>query len=49
MSWGVRPKVAKVNIKIAGTWLKDNIFAEGHTRDSHNLVINPDLLSTIGG
>ena len=47
VSWSVRPKVAKVNIKTVGTWFKDNVFKEDHAHGVRNLVINPDLLSQI--
>jgi len=48
VSWSVRPKVAKVNIKSVGVWLQDNVFAEDHAHGSRNLVTNPDLLSPMG-
>lgn len=47
VSWRVRPKVAKVNIKTLGDWCKDNIFNEDHAHGVRNLVQNPKLLSTI--
>ena len=49
VSWSVRPKVAKVNIKTVGEWFKGNIFNEDHAHGVRNLVTNPDLLSKIGG
>lgn len=47
VSWGVRPRVAKVNIATVGEWCQDNVFAEDHGHGVRNLVTNPDLLSTI--
>ncbi len=47
VSWGVRPKVAKVNIATVGKWCKGNVFKEDHAHGVRNLVINKDLLSNI--
>ncbi len=47
VSWSVRPKVAKVNIKTVGQWFENNIFDEDHAHGVRNLVMNPDLLSKI--
>jgi hypothetical protein len=47
VSWSVRPKVAKVNIRTVGHWLKSNVFDENHAHGVRNLVINPGLLSAI--
>ena len=47
VSWSVRPKVAKVNIKTVGQWCKGNVFKEDHGHGVRNLVMNPDLLSPI--
>ena len=47
VSWSVRPKVSKVNIATVGQWCKGNTFKEDHAHGVRNLVINPDLLSTI--
>ncbi len=47
VTWSVRPKVAKVNIKSVDEWLKNNIFDENHAHGVRNLVINTDLLSPI--
>ncbi|HIE65984.1 MAG: delta-class carbonic anhydrase [Nitrospira sp.] len=47
VTWSVRPKVAKVNIKTVGEWLKGNIFNEDHAHGVRNLVTNSDLLSQI--
>ncbi len=47
VSWGVRPKVAKVNISSLGKWCEGNTFNENHAHGVRNLVLNPDLLSTI--
>lgn len=45
VSWSVRPKVAKVNIKTVGQWCKSNVFNEDHAHGVRNLVIDPELLS----
>lgn len=47
VSWSVRPKVAKVNIKSVGQWCKGNTFNEDHAHGVRNLVVNPGLLSNI--
>ena len=47
VTWGVRPKVAKVNIESVGEWCKGNVFNEDHAHGVRNLVINPELLSKI--
>ena len=47
VSWGVRPKVAKVDIGSVGAWCGNNTFQEYRARSTRNLIINPDLLSTI--
>lgn len=47
VSWSVRPKVAKVDIKTVKAWCKGNIFNEDHAHGVRNLVTNPDLLSEI--
>ncbi len=47
VSWSVRPKVAKVNIASLDKWCDDNIYKEDHAHGVRNLVINPDLLSSI--
>lgn len=47
VAWGVRPKVAKVNIESVGKWCKGNAFDEDHAHGVRNLVMNPDLLSKI--
>ena len=49
VSRSVRPKVAKVDIRTVGAWLGDNIFDEDHAHGVRNLVVNPALLSKIGG
>jgi len=45
VSWSVRPKVAKVNIRSVGEWCKGNVFKEDHAHGVRNLVTNPSLLS----
>lgn len=47
VTWSVRPKVAKVNIKTVGDWCKSNVFNEDHAHGVRNLVKNSDLLSKI--
>jgi len=47
VTWSVRPKILKVNIKTVGKWCKGNIFNEDHAHGVRNLVVNPDLLSKI--
>ncbi len=49
VSWSVRPKVAKVNIKSVGKWCQGNTFNEDHAHGVRNLVVNPKLLSKIDG
>lgn len=49
VSWSVRPKVAKVDIKTVGSWFADNIFDEAKAHGVRNLVQNPALLSDIEG
>lgn len=45
VTWGVRPKVAKVNIATVEKWLDNNKFAENHAHPVRNLILNPELLS----
>ncbi|WP_319414460.1 delta-class carbonic anhydrase [uncultured Cohaesibacter sp.] len=45
VSWGVRPRVLKVNIASVEKWLEGNVFEEDHAHGVRNLVINPELLS----
>ena len=47
VSWGVRPKVTKVNIDSVGEWCKGNVFNEDHAHGVRNLVTNLNLLSEI--
>jgi len=47
VSWSVRPKVSKVNIKTVDTWLKNNIYQETAAHGVRNLVRNSALLSRI--
>ncbi|MCY4336769.1 MAG: delta-class carbonic anhydrase [Litoreibacter sp.] len=49
VSWSVRPQVMKLPISSVETWLADNAFEETAAHGVRNLVINPDLISTIGG
>lgn len=48
VTWNIRPKVARVNIKSVGEWCKGNVFNEDHAHGVRNIVVNPDLLSKIG-
>jgi len=47
VTWNVRPKIAKVDIKTVGEWCLANEFDENHAHDVRNLVKNPFLLSPI--
>lgn len=47
VTWNVRKKVKKVNIKTIEKWFESNVFDEKHAHGVRNLVINPDLLSPI--
>ena len=47
VSWSVRPKVAKLNIKTVAAWFEDNVFDEDHAHGVRNLVMNEALLSPI--
>jgi hypothetical protein len=47
VTWNVRPQVSKVDITSVGEWCKGNVYKEDHAHGVRNLVINPDLLSTI--
>lgn len=49
VSWSVHPQVKKVNIASVARWLNENPFDEDHAHGVRNLVVNPDLLSPIGG
>ena len=47
VTWGVRPKVQKVNIASVGEWCEQNVFKEHHAHGVRNLIQNPELLSPI--
>lgn len=47
VTWSVRPKVVKIDIRSLATWLDNNPFGETHAHGVRNLVINPELLSRI--
>ncbi|MFQ3187197.1 delta-class carbonic anhydrase [Marinomonas primoryensis] len=48
VTWNVRPNVEKVNVDTIGDWCdSDNVFKEDHAHGVRNLVVNPDLLSTL--
>jgi len=49
VSWSVYPRVTKVDISTVARWLDDNLFDEGGAQGVRNLVVNPELLSPIGG
>lgn len=48
VSWSMRPDVIKVDIRSVEAWLANNPFDESYAHGVRNLVINPDLISTIG-
>ena len=47
VSWGVYPKVLKVNAESVGKWCSGNEFKEDHAHGVRNLVKDPELLSNI--
>lgn len=47
VSWSVRPEVIKVSITSVETWLSDNIFDEKKAHGVRNLVVNPNLISSL--
>lgn len=47
VTWSVRPKCAKLNIKSVGQWCKGNVFKEDHAHGVRQLVTSPGLLSEI--
>lgn len=47
VTWGVRPKCAKLDINSIGEWCKSNEFSEDHAHGVRKLVTNPKLLSNI--
>ncbi len=47
VTWSIRPKVLKINIKTVNQWCKSNVFNENHAHGVRNLVVNPNLLSEI--
>ncbi len=47
VTWSVRPKIAKVDIKTIKKWCEKNDFKEDHAHAVRNLIINPKLLSNI--
>lgn len=49
VSWSVRPGVMKLSIESVEAWLADNAFDETAAHGVRNLVINPDLISSIEG
>ncbi len=49
VSWSVRPRVMKVSASSVAKWLEGNEFDEIKAHAVRNLVLNPDLLSEIGG
>ncbi len=48
VSWSVRPQVKKVDIASVAKWCEKNVFDEDHAHGVRNLVVNPDLISSIG-
>ncbi len=47
VTWGVRPKCAKLDINSLAQWCKANEFGEDHAHGVRELVVNPKLLSPI--
>jgi len=47
VTWSVRPRVIKVDVRSVGAWLSGNIFEEDAAHGVRNLVVNPSLLSRI--
>ncbi|CAH9049866.1 hypothetical protein PSECIP111951_00059 [Pseudoalteromonas holothuriae] len=47
VTWSVRPKVLKTDIKSLGKWCEQNTFNEHAAHDVRNLVTNPQYLSPI--
>ena len=47
VTWSVRPQCAKLDIKSLCQWCKSNVFDEDHAHGVRQLVVDPDLLSTI--
>lgn len=47
VSWGVRPRVARVAIETVGQWCKANAFDEDHAHGVRNLITDLNLLSQI--
>jgi hypothetical protein len=47
VTWNVRPKVLKIDIKSVAAWLGKNPFNEEHAHGVRNLVLDPELLSPI--
>lgn len=47
VSWSVRPNVLKLDITSVDTWLKNNRFDEKYAHGVRNLVVNPDLISSL--
>ncbi|MEM1161991.1 MAG: delta-class carbonic anhydrase [Pseudomonadota bacterium] len=48
VSWSVRPKVVKVDIRAVDAWMKGNIFNEDYAHGVRNPAMNRALLSPIG-
>lgn len=47
VSWSVRPNVLKLDINSVAAWFADNPFDEKYAHGVRNLVINPDLISSL--
>lgn len=47
VSWSVRPRIKKVSITSVERWLASNIFEEKDAHGVRNLVVNPELISSI--
>ena len=47
VSWSVRPNVLKLDISSVAAWFAENPFDEKYAHGVRNLVINPDLISSL--
>lgn len=47
LTWDVRPRVLKLDIRSVEAWFRDNPFEERHAHGVRDLIIDPDLLAPI--
>lgn len=47
MTWNIRPRVLKLDIRSVDAWLRSNPFEETHAHGVRDLIVDPDLLSPI--